>query len=149
MGEFRRGKSTVINALLGKEIVPSDIVPTSATLNYIRWGMEPGAQVNYKDGTHEAVSVEDLPKYITKIEEEYERVAETVDNAVVYYPCPFCKNGVEIVDTPGLNDDERMTKISEEVIPKLDAIIMVLVAVIFQYSINVSRKERKALETAA
>ena len=34
MGEFRRGKSTVINALLGRDIVPSDIVPTSACLLY-------------------------------------------------------------------------------------------------------------------
>ncbi|MBQ3969480.1 MAG: dynamin family protein, partial [Clostridia bacterium] len=37
MGEFKRGKSTVINALLGQEIVPADIMPCSATLNYIRW----------------------------------------------------------------------------------------------------------------
>ena len=127
MGEFRRGKSTVINALLGKEIVPSDIVPTSATLNYIRWDAKPRAEINFKDGSSQEVPVEDLSKYVTKITEEAERMAETVDNAAVYYPCHFCQNGVEIVDTPGLNDDSRMTEISEKVIPTLDAIIMVLV----------------------
>ena len=127
MGEFRRGKSTVINALLGRDIVPSDIVPTSATLNYIRWDAAPRADIIFKDGTSKEVPVDDLSKYITKITKESEEIAVTVDRSVVYYPCPFCQNGVEIVDTPGLNDDERMTAISEQVIPTLDAIIMVLV----------------------
>lgn len=127
MGEFRRGKSTVINALLGRSIVPADIVPTSATLNYIRWDATPRADIVFKDGTLKEVGVDELSKYITKITKESEAVAATVEKSVVYYPCPFCQNGVEIVDTPGLNDDERMTAISEQVIPTLDAIIMVLV----------------------
>ena len=127
MGEFRRGKSTVINALLGRDIVPSDIVPTSATLNCIRWDASPRADILFKNGTSREIPVDDLSKYITKITKESEEVAATVDRSIVYYPCPFCQNGVEIVDTPGLNDDERMTAISEQVIPTLDAIIMVLV----------------------
>lgn len=127
MGEFRRGKSTVINALLGRSIVPSDIVPTSATLNYIRWDAAPRADIEFKDGTHKEVGVDELSQYITKITKDSEAMAATVEKSVVYYPCPFCQNGVEIVDTPGLNDDERMTAISEQVVPSLDAIIMVLV----------------------
>ena len=127
MGEFRRGKSTVINALLGRSIVPSDIVPTSATLNYIRWDTAPRADIEFKDGTHKEVGVDELDRYITKITKASAEMAATVEKSVVYYPCPFCQNGVEIVDTPGLNDDERMTAISEQVIPTLDAIIMVLV----------------------
>lgn len=46
MGEFKRGKSTVINALLGQEVVPADILPCSATLNRIVWDAEPHAQIN-------------------------------------------------------------------------------------------------------
>ena len=127
MGEFKRGKSTVINALLGQEIVPSDIVPTSATLNYVCWDTKPGAVVHFKDGTKKEIAVEQLSDYVTKITAESEQMAASVEDAVVYYPCTFCQNGVQIVDTPGLNDDERMNKISEEVIPTLDAIIMVIV----------------------
>ncbi len=128
MGEFKRGKSTVINALLGQEIVPADVVPCSATLNYVRWDANKHAQVYFKDGRTEEVPVDELPNYITKITEESEQNSENVDKAVVYYPSPFCQNGVQIVDTPGLNDDERMTAISENVIPTMDAIIMVIVA---------------------
>ena len=127
MGEFSRGKSTVINALLGKEIVPSDIVPTSATLNYVRWDTNPGAFVNFKDGSSKKVSVDEIKDYVTKLTEKSASVAATVEDAVVYYPCPFCQNGVQIVDTPGLNDEESMTQVAEKVIPFLDAMILVIV----------------------
>ncbi len=127
MGEFKRGKSTVINAMLGSEIVPADIMPCSATLNYIKWDASKHARVRFKDGTTKDIPVEELSDYITKITEESERQAENVEDATVYYPCRFCQNGVQIIDTPGLNDDERMNAISESVIPTLDAIIMVTV----------------------
>ena len=76
MGEFKRGKSTVINALLGQEIVPADIVPCSATLNYIRWDTEKRAEIHFKDGTVSTVAVEQLSDYVTKLTEESERNAE-------------------------------------------------------------------------
>lgn len=133
MGEFKRGKSTVINALLGQEIVPADILPCSATLNRIVWDATPHAQINFKKDEQghapasKNVSVEELSDYVTKLTTESEEQARMVEDAVVYYPCKFCQNGVEIIDTPGLNDDERMDKVSESVIPTLDAIIMVVV----------------------
>ncbi len=127
MGEFKRGKSTVINALLGRKIVPADVLPCTATLNYVRWDAAPHAQICFKDGAVKDVPVEELTQYITKITTESEETAATVDSSRIYYPCGYCQNGVEIVDTPGLNDDERMTDISEQVIPSLDAIVMVIV----------------------
>ncbi len=128
MGEFKRGKSTVINALLGEEIAPADVVPASATLNRITYGLEPRATIVYKDGHREEVPVDRIAEYVTKITEGAAATAELVDQAVVEYPCQFCQNNVEIIDTPGLNDDERMDAISEEVIPRLDAVVLVLSA---------------------
>lgn len=127
MGEFRKGKSTIINALLGQEIVPADIVPTSATLNYVRWDNDKHAEIRFKNGTKKEIPVDELAGYVTKITKESEAMSATVEDATVFYPCPFCQQGVQIVDTPGLNDDERMTAISENVIPTFDAIIMALV----------------------
>ena len=71
MGEFRRGKSTVINALLGSSIIPSDIIPTSATLNYVRWDTKPGAVINFKDGSKKKVAVE-WCQYATNFEKEHD-----------------------------------------------------------------------------
>ncbi len=127
MGEFKRGKSTVINALLGKEVLPADIIPCSATLNQIKWDATARAEVQFKDGTVREVGIEELSNYVTKLTEESEQQAENVEQAIVYYPCRFCQNGVTIIDTPGLNDDDRMEKIAESVLPTLDAIIMVIV----------------------
>lgn len=128
MGEFKRGKSTVINALLGREIAPSDVVPASATLNRITYGLTPKATILYKDGHSEEVPVDQIGNYVTKITESSAATAALVDQAVVEYPCQFCQNNVEIIDTPGLNDDDRMDAISESVIPKLDAVVLVLAA---------------------
>lgn len=126
MGEFKRGKSTLINGLLGQEILPADPRPCSATLNYVRWDSEKRAEIIFKDGTVRRVPFEELSKYVTKITAENAGTADNVDYAAVYCPCLFCQNGVQIVDTPGLNDDERMTEISEKVVPSLDAIIMII-----------------------
>ncbi|MDO5336379.1 MAG: dynamin family protein [Eubacteriales bacterium] len=127
MGEFKRGKSTVINALLGQEIMPADILPCSATMNRVTYDTNPRAEVIMHDGTVKNVNIDGIADYVTKTNEDNANRASMVDQAVVYYPCIFCQNGVDIVDTPGLNDDERMDKISEEIIPKLDAVIMVVV----------------------
>jgi len=126
MGEFKRGKSTVINSLLEKEIMPADILPCSATMNRVTYDLHPHAELIMRDGSKKDIPVEQLVSFVTKLTAENESNAAQVDEAIVYYPCRFCKNGVDIIDTPGLNDDERMNKIAEEVIPKLDAVIMVI-----------------------
>ena len=126
LGEFKRGKSTVINSLLEKEIMPADILPTSATMNRVTYDLTPHVELLMRDGSTKEIGIGELPAYVTKLSEEYEAQAAQVEEAIVYYPCKFCQNGVDIVDTPGLNDDERMNRITEEVIPKLDAVIMVV-----------------------
>ncbi|MBR0283436.1 MAG: dynamin family protein [Oscillibacter sp.] len=127
MGEFKRGKSTVINSLLERPIMPANVRPATAIMNRVTYGLEPGATILMKDGTSKKIPVDDLENYVTKLTEENEARAAEVEEAVIYYPCPFCQNGVDIIDTPGLNDNERMNQIAEEVIPKLDAVIMVFV----------------------
>lgn len=126
MGEFRRGKSTVINSLLGEKVMPSDIRPCSATMNRVTYGDEKRAVISMKDGKSESISIEELPRYVTKLE-EYDDMAANVEEATVYYPSRFCEDGVDIIDTPGLNDDERMDRVSREVVPKLDVLVMTLV----------------------
>lgn len=126
MGEFKRGKSTVINSMLEKEIMPADIMPCSATMNRVTYDLQPHVELIMQDGTVKNIPVEQLENYVTKLTSENESRASLVEEAIVYYPCRFCQNGVDIVDTPGLNDDERMNRISEEVISKLDAVIMVI-----------------------
>lgn len=133
VGEFKRGKSTFINALLGKEILPSDILPCSATLNRVTYGLEPAAEIRYKSvdglpGRVEKIEIEELQDYVTKLTPESEQRASGVQEAIVYYPLPSLKNNVDIIDTPGLNDDAEMTRVTLGVLPQTSAAILVIMA---------------------
>ncbi len=128
IGEFNRGKSTVINALIGKGILPMDILPTTATLNKITFSVEPYIDILYKNGMTEQIGIEQLESYVTKLSKEYEEKAKTISEATVYYPVNYCKNGVTIIDTPGLNDENAMTEVTLSVLSKVDAAIMVIMA---------------------
>jgi small GTP-binding protein len=128
VGEFKRGKSTLINALLGQEVLPADVLPATATLNRVTYSKEPYVQVEYKNGNSERVDIDRLEDYVTKLTGESEMRAETVKEATVYYDTEFCRNNVDIIDTPGLNDDDQMTNVTLSILPKIDAAVFVISA---------------------
>lgn len=128
VGEFKRGKSTLINALLEKDVLPTDVVPTTATLNKVTYSVTPFVRIEYNDGKTEDIEIDKLNDYVTKLTPESEKIAQTVKIATVYYPVNYCKNGVTIIDTLGLNDDEAMTNVTLGVLPQIDAAIMVMMA---------------------
>jgi predicted GTPase len=134
VGEFKRGKSTFINALLGDEILPADIEPCSATLNRVTYGLKPSATVVFRAEAPEQteriehIPIERLSDYVTKLTPESETMSTLVKEAVITYPVPFCKNNVDIIDTPGLNDDPVMTEVTFAVLSTVHAAIMVVMA---------------------
>ncbi len=125
VGEFKRGKSTFINAILGEEILPADVLPTTATLNRVTYGAEPFVKIIFLDDEERNITVNRLVSFVTKLTPECEAVAATVKEAVIYYPVSYCRNHVEIIDTPGLSDDEHMTAVTLSVLEKVDTAIMV------------------------
>jgi len=131
VGEFKRGKSTFINALLGLEVLPSDVLPCTATLNRVTYGTKPLVKVVFeaKEGEPERtveIGINQLEDYVTKLTNQSKSTAANVKEAIVYYPAPYLQNNVEIIDTPGLNDDETMTEITLSVIPNVSAAIFVI-----------------------
>jgi predicted GTPase len=125
VGEFKTGKSTFVNALIGVDVVPTDVVPATATLNRITYGMTSGIEVNYKDGRKEMVEFDKLKEYVTKEFVTTDMLA-SVDEVVVHHPAPYLLNNVDIIDTPGLNDESSMTAVTLSVLPKIDAAILVI-----------------------
>jgi GTPase SAR1 family protein len=142
VGEFKRGKSTFINALLGQDILPSDILPCSATLNRVTYGVTPQVRIVYRDGREEEIAIDHLANYVTKLTPESEETAINIKEAIVYYPVFYCQNNVDIIDTPGLNDDASMTEVTLSVLPHVDAAIMVIMA-----QAPFAESEQKFLET--
>ncbi len=124
LGEFRRGKSTLINALLRTPVLPSDIVPTTASVNRITYDPQPRARVEYFDGSTENIDIRDLADYATQEGDKSGNVKEVV----VWYPTVYCANNVDIYDTPGLNDSAAMTEATMKVIDRMDIAIFTLMA---------------------
>jgi ribosome biogenesis GTPase A len=90
--KFKRGKSTFINALLGEKILPADVMPCSATLNRIKYGQTPAVTLLFKDHRQQAIPIQELTQYVTKLTEDAEVMAASIQEAVVYYPSAYCKN---------------------------------------------------------
>lgn len=137
IGEFKRGKSSLVNCILGTEILPTDILPTTAVVNRIVYGTEQKIEIRYKDGTSKNTTVSELAEYATK---KNNTNASLIREIVVHYPALFCQNNVELLDTPGLNDDEFMDKTTLDVLDKIDTALVVTHA-----SYPVSETEKKLI----
>lgn len=127
-GEFKRGKSSLINALLGMPILPMDILPTTATANHIVYGPVPSVQILKKDGSKLQITVDELKDYVTKLTAESFQNAKSIQETVIEYPTILCQNGVEIVDTPGLNDNEEMENITNSILQNVHAVVFAVSA---------------------
>lgn len=128
VGEFKRGKSSLINSLLGAEILPTDILPTTAVINRIVYDTEQRIIIYYKNGDVQESDMKSLAEYATKLDKKKEAFAETIREIVVYYPSVFGQNRIELIDTPGLNDNESMTEATLSVLNKVDTAIVVISA---------------------
>ncbi len=128
IGEFSRGKSSLLNALLGGRILPADITPTTATINRIAFDKDPRVELNYKDGSVEEIDINELEDYVTKLTEKGEKAAERIEEAVIYYPTVICQNNINLIDTPGLNEDEKMTQLTVQQLKKIDAAVVLVSA---------------------
>lgn len=112
MGEFNTGKSTFINALVGERVAPVGVVPTTATINVLKWGPEKKIRIRFDDGTVEEAPIDRLAAYVDerKGREEVLRAISTVE---ILYPLEVLQR-VNVVDTPGLNapipEHERITR---------------------------------------
>jgi len=127
VGEFSRGKSTFLNALLGAKVLPAHNLPTTATINEIAYGPEPVARVFYRDGTVEERPVDSLRGFALARSEEGQAEAERVRVVKIEYPCDYCRDGVVLVDTPGVNDTRpHRAEITTSYVPRADAAIMVM-----------------------
>lgn len=126
LGEFKRGKSTFINALLRTELLPTDVLPETATINALMYSDTPTVQVVMNDGCEETgeASREYLQRFSAR---EDGNLANKVKYIKIGYPSPLLKNNLVIVDTPGVDDiNESRSEVTYRFIPKANAVIFLL-----------------------
>jgi GTPase SAR1 family protein len=124
LGQFKRGKSTFINALLGESILPTAIVPLTSVVTILRYGPKLKVEVAYLDERRDEVDLSALPAYIT--ERENPRNKKGVKEVTVFYPSEYLKGGVRIIDTPGAGSVySHNTDVAYAYLPHVDAAIFV------------------------
>ncbi|PID47010.1 MAG: dynamin [Proteobacteria bacterium] len=117
-GQFSSGKSTFLNALLAKNILPTGITPVTSKVNYIRYGEEFQIKVRYHDGREEYHSMEGLSRFT-----DQRQNGEDVEFLTIYAPLELLKD-IVFVDTPGLNSQAQTdTKTTQKVLKEVDGII--------------------------
>ena len=121
-----RGRSTVINAMLGTDVLPTGVMCRTAVPTFIRRGEEMRAELTYRDGSSVNITVDRLRECITAETEDSEKQAELIDYVTVFCPSLLCKNDIQFVDMPGLCYEERFDRIVKGILPFLDIAIMVV-----------------------
>jgi len=134
LGDMKRGKSTFLNALIGENLLPSDVNPCTALLTILKFGTEKRVTVHFHDGKpSEQIDFKLFkqrytidPQEAKQLEQQQQQAFPDVSHAVVEYPLPLLEKGVEIVDSPGLNDTEARNELSLGYINNCHAILFVL-----------------------
>jgi len=130
VGEFSQGKSTFINALLGEEIQPAREIPCSGAVTVLKYGNQKRVICRYKDGTEEEIPFDDYREKVSIPENAAidclsdELAQSQIEEIIFEHPgLELCKSGVEIVDSPGLNEHPERTAITQKLLKDTDAAI--------------------------
>jgi Dynamin family len=135
VGQFKRGKSTVVNALLGAAVLPTGVIPLTAVPTFIRWANRPAIQVHYGNGRpHELFEVSDAEEIRRVLfrfvaEEGNPRNHLGVDRVDLFFPSSFLEGGLILIDTPGIGSTlAHNTRAAKRVLPECDAALFVVSA---------------------
>ena len=143
VGEAKRGKSTLVNALLGRDVLPSGVTPLTAVTTTVRYGDDERAEARFLDGHDEKHPLAALPDLVTERGNPGNR--RRIAGVTVYVAAPVLAGGVELADTPGTGSVfEWDTQAARAALRSMDAAVFVLTA-----DPPVSASERDLLEQVA
>jgi len=113
LGQFKRGKSTLLNALLGEAVLPSSVVPLTSIPTFIRRGPVRRVRVVHRGGRTGAElssnNPDELAAFLTQFVTEGANPnnIKQVSHVEFFHPAPILHNGVVLIDTPGIGSTFR------------------------------------------
>ena len=120
LGEFKRGKSTIINAILGKDLTPTNATPETYTINEITFGNFRTVQAFLENGRRVPLTIDDIKR--EKLEQRMKMFPSKISYIQIKDNSPILSE-IKIVDTPGLSDLESLDKEVRDYIVNADAIM--------------------------
>lgn len=127
-GEFKQGKSSLINALINeKDLFPVDIDITTNLVSTITYGKEEKVTVVLGEpgkGKPKNITRAEISDYVT--EQKNRRNQKQAQMLIIESPNPQLKEGLVLVDTPGVGGlNTEHTAVSYAFIPNADVVIFV------------------------
>lgn len=127
LGQFKRGKSTFINALLGEPILPTDVIPLTAVITEISYRPDVKAEVFFQDGRNQSILPDQLAAFVSESQNAANH--KHVDKVILQHPAKILQDGLILVDTPGVGSiHQHNTRLTQEYIPNVDAAIFLFSA---------------------
>jgi tRNA U34 5-carboxymethylaminomethyl modifying GTPase MnmE/TrmE len=133
LGQFKRGKSTLLNALLGQDILPTAIVPATAIPTWISTGLTARVQVDFANAARieeiantDAAGVSNfLSQFVTESNNPKNRLG--VSKVRLEYPSSILTGGLVLIDTPGIGSTfQHNTKTTLDFLPQCDAALFLV-----------------------
>ncbi len=142
IGRFSRGKSSLMNAILGTDRLPTGIVPLTSVVTTVGYGTSEKVILRYQ-GKHLdiPVSIEELPRYVTQEGNPGNELG--IATANIELPAQILRRGYHFIDTPGLGSAiAENTLTTKSFLPEPDALVLVT-----SYESPLSEEEVRSLET--
>jgi GTPase Era involved in 16S rRNA processing len=125
IGQFKRGKSSVLNALVGDSVLPTGVVPVTTVPTIVRYGSHAAARVRFEAGAWTNIPIKTVDEYVS--EEKNPENAKHVAGLEIFVPSPLLASGMCFVDTPGLGSVfTGNTATTQAFIPHIDAALVVI-----------------------
>ena len=125
IGQFKRGKSTLLNALIGLSVLPTAVVPVTAVPTILRHGERLSARVRLQNAAWTDLPLSNVDEYVS--EGKNPENAKGVAGVEIFVPSPLLETGMCLVDTPGLGSVfAGNTAATQAFIPHIDAAIVVI-----------------------
>jgi GTP-binding protein EngB required for normal cell division len=124
VGQFKRGKSTLLNALVAQRLLPAGIVPITTAITVLRYGPAVVARVRIGSEWH-TIDVSAIASYVS--EERNPANVKGVRLVEVFVPSPLLASGMCLVDTPGIGSViTANTEATRAFVPQIDAALIVV-----------------------
>jgi hypothetical protein len=129
-GEAKRGKSTFVNGILGREVLPTDVDIATCRVFCIRQAPVEGYRLRFEDGSAKEIAAEDLPRYGSQVLVDAgasPELGQMIRWIEVDAPVHFLPKEITLLDTPGLGSlYAGHSRITRRFVPTADAVILVL-----------------------